>query len=62
MFERCPQVLRRTGVSKQTLYRWIREGRFPRPARLGPNVVGWPSDELEKWEQERKRERDGRSA
>jgi prophage regulatory protein len=29
-------------IGKTTLWRWVREGRLPKPARLGPRVVAWP--------------------
>lgn len=28
-------------VSSATLWRWVREERFPPPIRLGPGVTGW---------------------
>jgi len=28
-------VRQRLGISQSTFYRWIREGRFPRPRRIG---------------------------
>ena len=37
------------GVGRTTLWRWIREGRFPKPVRLGANCVAWRSDEVEAW-------------
>ena len=37
------------GIGKSTLWRWVREGRFPKPVRLGANCVAWRSDEVEQW-------------
>ena len=34
-------VLAMIGVSKATLWRWRKDGRFPNPCQLGPNTVGW---------------------
>ncbi|NOY46285.1 MAG: helix-turn-helix domain-containing protein [Deltaproteobacteria bacterium] len=34
------------GVSKSTIYRWIRAGNLPPPRRIGPRRVGWWEDEL----------------
>jgi len=28
-------------VSSATIYRWIKEGKFPKPVRLGANMVRW---------------------
>ncbi|MDE2980877.1 MAG: AlpA family phage regulatory protein [Gemmatimonadota bacterium] len=46
---RCSQVERIVGVSKTTIYRLMRQGRFPRPRRLSKNAVGWPRSEVEEW-------------
>ena len=37
------------GIGKSTLWRWIREGRFPKPVRLGANCVAWRSDDVNQW-------------
>lgn len=36
-------------VSKTTIWRWVRQGRLPKPTRLSPGVVGWPTSQLEQW-------------
>lgn len=37
-----PNELKRTlGISNATLYRWIAEGRWPRPVRISTRVTGW---------------------
>lgn len=56
---RLPEVLARTGVSRTTIYKWIAEGRFPRPIPLGPHSVGWFESELEAWFRKRSAERPG---
>lgn len=50
---RLPEVERAVGVSGTTIWRWEREGKFPRRRRVGPNAVAWRSDEVEKWIRER---------
>lgn len=35
------------GVSRATLERYVAEGIFPKPRKLGKRIVGWRSDELE---------------
>ena len=37
------------GVSRRTIERMVREGRFPRPAQLAPNRVGWQVDVITAW-------------
>lgn len=46
---RLRDVLRRVGVSRSTLYRYVHVERFPPPVRLGPNCVGWRVAEVEAW-------------
>jgi len=46
---RIAEVLRTTGVSTATLYRWIKDGTFPAPVRLGTNSVGWRESEIRDW-------------
>jgi prophage regulatory protein len=48
-FLRINEVLRTTGLAKNTIYRRIREGTFPRQIRIGPNSVAWRQSEIEKW-------------
>ena len=35
------QVAERFGVSTDTIWRWKRNGDFPRPVRVGPNCTRW---------------------
>ncbi len=34
-------------VSHATIWRWVKEGRFPKPFKLGGNVTVWNLDEVE---------------
>ena len=40
-------------VSPATIYRWIKEGKFPKPVRLGANMVRWKASDIEVWIVER---------
>ena len=42
-----PEVMRRTGLSRPTIYRHIGKGLFPRQVRRGAANVGWRSDEID---------------
>jgi predicted DNA-binding transcriptional regulator AlpA len=42
-------------VTRTTLHNWRRRGLLPAPIRIGPNVVGWPVEEVEAFERERPR-------
>ena len=37
------------GISVPTVYREIRRGAFPAPARLSPGRVGWRPTDIERW-------------
>lgn len=52
---RWPEVHRRTGRSRTQVWRDIRAGKFPVPVQLGPNAIGWYSDEIEAWQTDRPR-------
>ena len=36
-------------VSPATIYRWIKEGKFPKPIHLGANMVRWKVSDIESW-------------
>ncbi len=43
------QVEERTGLSRSTLYHYIKLGNFPKPMALGPRVVGWLESDVQAW-------------
>ena len=42
-------VERMTGLSKSTLYRLIKQGRFPAPLRMTRKAVRWRREEVNDW-------------
>ena len=44
---RLPEVEKRTGLRRATIYRRAGEGSFPKPVRLGPNSTGWLESEID---------------
>ena len=36
-------------VSPATLWRWVREGVFPKPVRLSSRVTAWRAEDVEGW-------------
>lgn len=36
-------------VSPATLWRWVREGTFPRPVRLSSRITAWRTEDVERW-------------
>ncbi|CEG60993.1 helix-turn-helix transcriptional regulator [Legionella micdadei] len=43
--------------SRSSLARWESKGLFPKRVRISPNHVGWRSDEIYQWLEERSNER-----
>lgn len=39
----------RCGFKRAHLYKLIRDGKFPRPMRIGIRAVGWDSVDIERW-------------
>ena len=44
---RKPQVLARTGIPKSSWDRGVRLGRYPKPIKIGPRAVAWPSTAID---------------
>ena len=53
---RRPEVERRTGLRRSTIYARMKEGTFPRSVSLG-YTVAWVEAEVDAWIQERIEER-----
>jgi len=53
---RRPQVQQRTGLSRSTLYQYIKDGDFPKPVQLGMRAVGWLESDISDWIAKRVRE------
>ena len=39
----------RVPVSPATVWRWVAEGKFPKPFKLGANVTVWDMDAVDSW-------------
>jgi prophage regulatory protein len=52
-FFRIRDVEKFTGLSRASIYRLMREGKFPRPVRLVERAVAWTIDDLEIWAENR---------
>jgi prophage regulatory protein len=46
---RRKQVQARTGLSRSTIYLYVKDGVFPKPIALGPRAVGWIESEVSEW-------------
>jgi prophage regulatory protein len=46
---RLRAVLARTGLSRSTVYRKIREGTFPRQVQISVHGAGWRESAITRW-------------
>jgi prophage regulatory protein len=46
---RIRTVLERTGLSRSTLYRKLKQGTFPKQIRLSERCMGWRESAVEAW-------------
>lgn len=46
---RLKEVQHRVGLGRSTIYRWMAEGRFPKPVQLGGYAVAWAQEDIENW-------------
>lgn len=52
-FLRLKHVVSLTGVSRSTVYKWVAQGTFPKPLKLGERASAWRLSEVEAWMQSR---------
>jgi prophage regulatory protein len=50
---RYPDLQKLLKVSRSSLARWEAKSCFPKRVLIGENSIGWRSDEVHKWLQER---------
>lgn len=54
-FLSLPEVQHIAGnKSRVTIWRWVRDGIFPKPRQIGPNSIAWLESELDEWVESRK--------
>ncbi|QFT60467.1 Prophage CP4-57 regulatory protein (AlpA) [Sulfitobacter sp. THAF37] len=46
---RRPCVETRTGLSRSTIYEWMKRGEFPHPVKLGTRLVAWKESDITAW-------------
>ncbi len=45
-FVRLPQVLKVFPVSKSTWWAGVKDGRYPKPVKLGPKMTAWRVEDV----------------
>ncbi|MDP2228244.1 MAG: AlpA family transcriptional regulator [Moraxellaceae bacterium] len=58
---RLKDVMACTGLGRSSVYKFITEGRFPKPVALGDRAVGWVEEEVQDWIRARVAARDGKT-
>lgn len=48
-FIKMPKVLELTQIGRTTLWRLVKNGKFPKPVHIGPNSVAWRESDYESW-------------
>ena len=46
---RLADVEDRVGIRRSAIYRWMNDGRFPKPLRVGPRAVRWRESVVQEW-------------
>ena len=46
---RRPEVEAHIGLSRSTLYDWMKKGDFPQPLKLGARLVAWRERDITEW-------------
>jgi len=50
---RMKVIAKSLGVSRQTIYRWMEAGEFPRPVNIGDHAMSFYEDEVVAWQKQR---------
>lgn len=45
------EVAIRYNISRSTIWRWVKNGQFPQPIKIGEGSTRWCLGDLEVWEQ-----------
>jgi prophage regulatory protein len=59
---RLPQVIEKSGLGRDSVYRGAREGWFPKPVKLTERASGWLESEIDTWLEHRAAKRTGDGA
>jgi len=46
---RLPEVIKRTGTSRSSIYRLIEQGEFPKSYPIFGRAVGWSETDINQW-------------
>lgn len=46
---RLLDVIQKTGLSRSTIYLYMKNNKFPSPISLGERSIGWLENEIHEW-------------
>ncbi|EHR5479228.1 AlpA family transcriptional regulator [Vibrio parahaemolyticus] len=46
---RLKELTELLGISRATIYSWMKQGTFPQSVTLGANSVGWKESDIQQW-------------
>ena len=49
-FTRVEKVAKRYDTSPKSIWRWTKQGTFPKPYKLSAGVTAWKNSDLADWE------------
>ena len=49
-FLRLPEVMKRTGLKRSSIYTKMEEGTFPKSFKIGKRSAAWTDDDIELWQ------------
>jgi len=52
-FTRVEKVAKRYDTTTKSIWRWSKQGTFPKPYKLTAGVTAWKNSELAEWEKNR---------
>ena len=48
-FKKLPVVCNETAKSRSAIYKAIKEGKFPKPYKIGDRAVAWLASDIDAW-------------
>jgi prophage regulatory protein len=57
--QRLPEVKRRTGLSRSSIYLKMQDGTFPPSVKISTRAIGWPEEVITEWIEQRIAESQG---
>ena len=46
---RLPEVCRRVGYRRASIYKFVKANTFPQPVKIGPGAIGFLEAEIDAW-------------